>query len=64
VKEFLSRAGHAFAVRDVDEDDRAYDELIALGYRTVPVTTIDGRAVKGFDPAQLGAALKAAGGGR
>jgi glutaredoxin len=62
VKEFLSRAGHEFTVRNVDEDTRAYDELIALGFRAVPVTTIDGRAVTGFDPAALRAALAAAGG--
>ena len=57
MKEFLSRAGHAFAVRDVDEDDRAYDELIAGGFRTVPVTMIGDRAVSGYDPAALKRAL-------
>jgi glutaredoxin len=55
VKEFLSRAGQAFAVKLVDEDSGAYDELIALGYRTVPVTIINGQVVRGFDPAALGA---------
>jgi glutaredoxin-like protein NrdH len=62
VKEFLSRAGHGFTVRNVDEDDRAYDELLALGFRTIPVTVIDGRAVTGFDRARLREALAAAGG--
>ena len=47
--------------RDVDEDHDAYSELIALGFRSVPVTVIAGRAVKGFDEAQLRAALDAAG---
>jgi glutaredoxin len=57
VKGFLSRAGFAFSTRDVDEDDTAYDELIALGWRTVPLTLIDGQAIKGFDEPKLRAAL-------
>lgn len=61
MKEFLSRAGHAFTVRLVDEDDTAYDELIALGYRSVPVTRIGSRVVKGFDPEALATALADAG---
>ena len=43
MKEFLSRAGNVYRAL-VDEDETAYDELIALGYRTVPVTVIDGEA--------------------
>jgi glutaredoxin len=61
VKEFLSRAGRPFTVRSVDEDEAAYDALIALGYRTVPVTVIGGEIVKGFDAAGLARALAAAG---
>jgi glutaredoxin len=61
VKEFLSRRGVTFTVRLVDEDDAAYDELLALGYRAVPVTVIGERAVKGFDPTALTAALEAGG---
>ena len=57
VKEFLSRAGHSFEVRLVDEDDAAYDELIALGYRTVPVTVIGDRPIVGFDAAALTKAI-------
>jgi glutaredoxin len=58
VKEFLSRHGRAFLVRDVDEDDTAYDELIGLGYRAVPVTVVGGRAVVGFDVPALTEALE------
>ena len=62
MKEFLSRAGQAFTVKVVDEDNAAaYDELIALGYRTVPVTIINGQAVRGFDPDALAKALEAGG---
>jgi glutaredoxin len=57
VKEFLSRAGVPFTAANVDEDDRAYDELIARGFRTVPVTIIGDRAVKGYDVDALTAAL-------
>jgi adenosylhomocysteine nucleosidase len=59
VKEFLSLAGVTFVVRDVDEDDGAYDELVSRGWRTVPMTVIGTRAIKGFDPAALRAALQA-----
>jgi glutaredoxin len=58
VKEFLSREGYAFTARNVDEDDSAYDELIALGFRTIPVTIIGGKPISGFNPAALAAARK------
>jgi len=57
VKEFLSRAGVPFTAHNVDEDGRAYDELIARGYRTIPVTIIAGRSLKGFNPVELSAAI-------
>jgi glutaredoxin len=63
VKEFLSRAGHSFEAKNVEEDDAAYDALLALGVRSVPVTVIDGQVITGFDQARLRAALAAAGGG-
>jgi glutaredoxin len=57
VKEFLSRAGIAFETKNVDEDEQAYAELIQKGYRTIPVTFIGDRVVKGFDEAALRAAV-------
>ena len=63
MKEFLSREGYPFDAKNIEEDDAAYDELMALGARSVPVTVIDGRIVRGFDQAQLREALAAAGGG-
>ena len=48
-----------FVARNVDEDDHAYDDLIARGFRTVPVTLIGDRIIKGFDPAALEEALAA-----
>jgi hypothetical protein len=49
VKEFLSREGVPFTAHNVEEDDRAYDELIALGFRVVPLTVIGDEKIKGFD---------------
>ena len=70
VKEFLSREGHPFETRNIEEDDAAYDELMKLGARSVPVTVIaadhaapDVRIITGFDQARLREALTAAGGG-
>lgn len=63
MKEFLSREGHAFTAKNIEDDDSAYEELIALGARAVPVTVIDRQVVMGFDPARLRAALAASAGG-
>jgi glutaredoxin len=59
VKEFLSQAGVPFTARNIEEDDTAYDELIALGFRTIPVTVIGEAIVKGFDAGALTAAIAA-----
>jgi glutaredoxin len=53
VKEFLSRAGVPFTAFNVDEDEGAYDALIARGFRTIPVTIAGDRAVTGYDPDAL-----------
>ena len=63
VKEFLSREGHPFDAKNIEDDDAAYDELMALGARAVPTTVIDGTVITGFDQARLRAALAAASGG-
>ena len=59
MKEFLSQAGVPFTAHDVEENDTAYDALIALGFRTVPVTLIGDRVVKGFDAGALTSAIDA-----
>lgn len=61
MKEFLSRAGRTFEVRNVDDDLDAYNDLIGRGFRAVPVTIIGGIAIKGFDEDALRSALEAAG---
>jgi glutaredoxin-like protein NrdH len=62
VKELLSRDGHPFTARNVEEDHAAYTDLLALGFRTIPVTVIGGRAIKGFDEPALRQALAGAAG--
>jgi glutaredoxin len=57
VKELLSHEGVPFTAYNVDEDDRAYDELVSRGWRTVPVTIIGDQVIKGFDVAALTAAI-------
>jgi glutaredoxin len=59
VKELLSREGVPFTAYNVDEDERAYDELIARGWRTVPVTVIGERVLQGFNPVELADAVAA-----
>jgi glutaredoxin len=58
VKALLSREGVPFTAHNVDEDDRAYDDLIARGFRTIPVTVFDDRTIKGFDEPALMIAIQ------
>lgn len=59
MKAWLSQAGVAFVAYNVEEDPAAYDALLAAGYRTVPLTRIGDRDVKGFAPDALAEALSA-----
>ena len=59
MKEFLSQAGVPFTAYNVDEDEKAYDDLIARGWRTIPVTILGDEVVKGFDVAALEKAIAA-----
>ena len=58
MKEFLSREGAVFDVKNVEEDHDAYTELLDLGVRTVPLTLVGTQRIKGFDPAALRQALE------
>jgi hypothetical protein len=57
VKEFLSRERQTFTLRNIEDDPSAYDELLALGFKVIPVTIVGGRAITGFDERALRAAL-------
>ena len=59
MKEFLSREQHPFTIRNVEDDESAYEDLMSMGFRVVPVTLVNGRAIKGFDEPALRAALAA-----
>ena len=59
MKELLSQAGVPFTAHNVDEDEAAYDALVARGWRTIPVTIIGDRVVKGFDATALASAIAA-----
>ena len=52
-KEFLSQNGVEFVERNVSEDSRAREELLAMGYRAAPVIKIDNQTMLGFDPDKL-----------
>ena len=57
MKEFLSRNGFEFAVKNVDDDAEAFNEMVALGLMTIPVTIVDDIVVRGYDEKRLRAAL-------
>jgi len=57
VKEFLSRSGREFTVKNVDEDPEAFNEMVALGIMTIPVTIVGDSFVRGYDEKRLKAAL-------
>lgn len=58
VKQFLTRMGVDFDVKDVRKDAQAREEFMRMGFRGTPVTLIDGQAIVGFDQARLMAALR------
>jgi hypothetical protein len=59
VKEFLSREGVTYILKDVTRDPAALEEFRRLGALLPPVTVIDGEVVRGFDPVRLSQILDA-----
>ena len=57
VTAWLEARGLPFVARNVMTDIDAYDTLLALGVRRVPLTLVGERRVPGFDPDALAAAL-------
>ncbi len=57
MKEFLSRNGLEFTVKNVDDDTDAFNEMVALGLMTIPVTIVGDTVVRGYDEKRLRAAL-------
>ncbi len=60
VKVYLSRKDIAFTERNVSLDEGARQDLLGMGYRSTPVTVINGHKVVGYSPPKLDAALAAA----
>jgi hypothetical protein len=46
--------------RDVENEAGAQEEVLKLGFLTLPITVIEGRAITGFNPKQLAEALHSA----
>ncbi len=59
MKEFLSRAGRSYTVRNVDEDPEAFNELVAMGIMQIPVTIVGETVIMGYDERRLKEALAA-----
>ena len=59
MKEFLSRAGRTFTVKNVDEDPEAFNEMAAMGFMSIPVAIIGDYVVRGYDERKLREALAA-----
>jgi glutaredoxin len=57
VKAWLSQAGVAYTLRNVDDDLSAYEELLVRGFRTVPLTVVGDTAIAGYQPEALAAAI-------
>jgi glutaredoxin len=61
VKVYLSRKGIPFIEKNISQDEEARNNLLAMGHRSTPVTTMKDQKVIGYSPPKLDAALQAAG---
>ncbi len=51
--EFLSQQKIAFVEKDITTDEKAAEELMALGSMSTPTIVIDGQMLVGFNPQKL-----------
>lgn len=56
-KKYLSEKGIEYNEKNVHKDFQAKQELLAMGYRTVPVIVINKREIVGFDKQKIDRAL-------
>ena len=61
VKVYLSRKGIPFIEKNISQDEEARNNLLAMGHRSTPVTTMKDQKVVGYSPPKLDEALQAAG---
>ena len=60
MKEFLSQRGLEFEVKDIHYDPVAQDEMISMGFTSIPVTVVgDQPPVLGTNYQQIESALRA-----
>lgn len=58
MKEFLTKKGVKFQVKDVHADESAQDEMAEMGLMSIPITRIDGGPpIVGADLKKIEAAL-------
>jgi len=58
-KEYLSSKGTSYQDIDVSSNKTAADEMVKLsGQMSVPVITIDGNIIKGFDKEKIDSLIK------
>ena len=58
VKEFLTKKGLEFEVKDVHSDPSAQSDMVEMGIMSIPVTRIDGgEPIVGADYAKIDAQL-------
>ncbi|MCI0587296.1 MAG: glutaredoxin family protein [Planctomycetes bacterium] len=57
MKEFLSRKGVTYQVKDVTRDRQAMQELVEMGYQAVPVTVIGTERILGTELDRIEKAL-------
>jgi len=51
--EFLSQQKIPFVGKDVSADEKAAEELMALGSMSTPTIVVDGQVLVGFNPQRL-----------
>jgi len=51
--EFLSQQKIPFVSKDVSSDEKAAEELMALGSMSTPTIVVDGQMLVGFNPQKL-----------
>jgi glutaredoxin len=51
--EFLSQQKIPFVEKDVTTDEKAAEELMALGSMSTPTIVVDGQMLVGFNPQKL-----------
>jgi glutaredoxin len=60
VKEFLTRRGIEFEIKDVHADETAQAEMVEMGFAAIPVTVIgDAAPILGANLSKIEAALGA-----